>query len=76
MENFKNYIVNFWQTHNYATKCAIIGLLCGLAIVLIGFWKTLFVALCVVIGVAIGKAKDNNVDLKDLAAEILNKFKR
>lgn len=47
-----------------------LGLLFGLLTVLIGFWKTFFVSLCIVIGYIIGKKIDDN----DRVREIINRF--
>lgn len=47
-----------------------LGLLFGLLTVLIGFWKTFFVTICIIVGYVIGK----KIDDTDRVREIVNRF--
>jgi uncharacterized membrane protein len=49
------------------------GLTSGLLIIRYGFWKALFIALCVGIGYYIGKRFDERVNLKEIFLKFLQK---
>jgi len=51
----------------------ILGLVSGWLIIRYGFWKALFVALCMGIGYYIGKRLDEQVDLKEIFLKFLQK---
>jgi len=51
----------------------ILGLTLGLLIIRYGFWKALFIALCVGIGYYIGKRVDEQVNLKEIFLKFLRK---
>ncbi len=43
----------------------ILGLIFAILVVTLGFWKTIFVLACIVIGCYAGRLIDNKVDLKE-----------
>lgn len=49
----------------------ILGLIFGLLTVVLGFWKTFFVALCIAIGYIVGRRLDNDEDFKEWIDKIL-----
>ncbi|MBQ6476345.1 MAG: DUF2273 domain-containing protein [Clostridia bacterium] len=51
----KDKFKNFYRGHKSGVWGACIGLTAGLLFVLIGFWKTIFLLLCVAVGFLIGK---------------------
>ncbi|MDR0287163.1 MAG: DUF2273 domain-containing protein [Clostridiales bacterium] len=64
---YKFYKVHFWSFNG-----SLAGLLIGLSVIFIGFFQTLFIAICVFIGYYIGKQleKDKNF-LRHLLDKIL-----
>ncbi|HUW64312.1 MAG TPA: DUF2273 domain-containing protein [Spirochaetia bacterium] len=62
----------FFGRHRGKVVGVVLGLLFGLLLVTWGFFKTVFVALCVVLGYLIGKRLDDHFDFRD----ILNRFFR
>lgn len=50
----------------------ILGFLFGILVISIGFFKTLFLSLCISLGYIIGKKVDNNEDLIYFIEKILN----
>lgn len=66
-------VLDYLAKHRGKIAGIILGLLFGWLIILYGFLKTFFVALCVVIGYYIGKRADEKYDFKDLLARIFRK---
>jgi len=48
----------------------LIGLKIGLAVILFGFWRTVFIMLCVALGIYIGRLFDRSEGLRSM----LNRF--
>lgn len=67
----KERLLELYSSH----KGEIIGTTCGLIfalfVIFIGFWKTLFIGLCMFIGFYIGKKFSNKEDLFELLDRIL-----
>jgi uncharacterized membrane protein len=51
----------------------ILGLIFAILVVTLGFWKTVFILACIIIGFFIGKVIDNNVDLRDFLDRFLTR---
>lgn len=49
-----------------------LGLVFGLLTVLIGFWKTFFVTICIILGYIIGKKFDDNDRIKETVNKFIN----
>ena len=62
--------LNFISRHKGKTIGIVLGFLFGIFTVKLGFWKTLFIALCITGGFFLGKRFDENYQFKD----ILNRF--
>jgi len=61
-----------WLTlHRGKIIGAATGLALGVSVILFGFFKTLFVAVCVVLGYLAGKQLDDRVDLKERILRLL-----
>nr|WP_255688611.1 DUF2273 domain-containing protein [Tepidanaerobacter sp. GT38] len=60
----------FWQERRREIIGGIVGLIIGIIIITLGFFKTIFVILCTVLGYYIGK----NVDKKDDILNLLDKI--
>ena len=63
LESVKNFVTELFQTHTTRKVGFIAGLLTGAAILLIGFFNTLFIALCGLIGLFAGSRFDSKDDL-------------
>ena len=64
-------IYKFYRMHYYGVNGAIIGLLIGLSFVYIGFFQTLFIALCIFAGYWLGKKIQKD---RDFIKKILDKI--
>jgi len=62
-----------FREHRGKSLGILFGLLFGLLTVLLGFWKTFFVALCISVGYFIGKRIDENGNFRDWVNKILGK---
>lgn len=68
----KQKLLDFYKTHHGGINGAIAGLLLSSAILIIGFWRALFIALCVVLGYYIGKRLSEDKEyIKNLLDRIL-----
>ncbi|KRQ86833.1 hypothetical protein ABG79_01324 [Caloramator mitchellensis] len=68
---WKEYLINFVnQNRGKSLGCAI-GLLFALFVLLIGFFKTIFILICSYIGYYIGRKIDNNEDLSEFFGNLL-----
>jgi len=65
-----DYLQKFWQERRREIIGGIVGLIIGIIIITLGFFKTIFVILCTVLGYYIGK----NVDKKDDILNLLDKI--
>lgn len=60
-----------WEQHSGKIVGATAGLLIGILIITFGFFRTLFVLLCIVAGYIIGKKIDEKEDLMDILDKLL-----
>lgn len=67
MENFswERCIKSLWLYHRGKSIGVLLGLIISLSILLFGFFKTVFIVLCVCVGLFIGNKIDKNDDLYD-----------
>lgn len=61
----KNFVIDLFESHRTRKIGFIAGLLTGVAILTIGFFNTLFIALCGLIGLFAGSRFDSKDDLVD-----------
>lgn len=68
---WKEVILNIF--HNNRGKCigTLIGIIVAIFILIIGFFKTLFIAICAFIGYYIGKKTDNKESIVEIIEKIL-----
>jgi len=59
------------RNHRGKVIGAVVGFIFGLLTVVLGFWKTFFVTLCIAIGYFIGKRMDDNDDFKKWVNKII-----
>ncbi|MCX8129027.1 MAG: DUF2273 domain-containing protein [Clostridia bacterium] len=68
----KEKLLQFYSSHRGGVNGGIIGLIIACAILIIGFFNTLFIAICVGIGYYIGKRLSEDKDyLKNLLDRVL-----
>ncbi len=68
----KEKLLEFYNSHRGGINGALIGLVVASVILLIGFFKALFIALCVGVGYYIGKRISEDKDyLKNLLDRVL-----
>ncbi|MHC1746079.1 MAG: DUF2273 domain-containing protein [Negativicutes bacterium] len=60
-----------WEQHSGKIIGATAGLLIGILIITFGFFRTLFVLLCIIAGFIIGKKIDEKEDLMDILDKLL-----
>ena len=70
-EDMKDFIEAVWKNHRGKFIGTMIGFFIGLSILVFGFFKTLFVLLCAVIGLYIGGKVDNHEDLFRLLEKLV-----
>ena len=63
MEAIKNFVIDLFESHRTRKIGFITGLAAGVAILLIGFFNTMFILLCGTIGLFIGSRFDSKDDL-------------
>ena len=61
---------NIWQDHNGKTVGAIVGMIVGILIIVVGLFNTLFIVACGVCGYVIGK----RVDEEESIVEMIDRF--
>lgn len=66
------FLAQLWENHRNACIGVIVGLLIGLCFVSFGFWKTVVVAICLLIGLLIGRFIDRDGGWKNF----IEHFKR
>ena len=67
----KNFVVDLFESHRTRKFGFLAGLVTGCAILLIGFFNTLFILLCGTIGLFVGSRFDSK---DDLVEKILHKL--
>lgn len=65
LESIKNFVADLFKSHTTRKIGFIAGICTGVAILLIGFFNTLFIALCGLIGLFAGSRFDSKDDLVD-----------
>lgn len=63
LEAIKNFVIDLFESHRTRKIGFITGLITGVAILLIGFFNTLFILLCGTIGLFVGSRFDSKDDL-------------
>ena len=57
LERFLTFV---WEEHRGKTIGVLIGLLAAILFLTFGFWRTLFIIICIVLGYIIGKRIDED----------------
>jgi uncharacterized membrane protein len=67
----KGIFMELWEKHRGKTIGVILGLLFGLFVLALGFWRAIFVCLCIFIGYLAGKMIDEKIDFRELYQRII-----
>lgn len=67
----QEWLLALWQQHSGKIVCCAAGLLFGVLVLTLGFFRTLFLCLCLAGGYVIGKHLDDKEDLLELLDRIL-----
>lgn len=70
----KNFVIDLFEGHRTRKVGLIVGLFTGVAILIIGFFNTLFIALCGLIGLFVGSRFDSKDDLVEKLLMKLDKI--
>lgn len=60
-----------WQHHSGKIVGVTFGFVLGVLIIIFGFFRTLFVLLCVIAGYVVGKRIDEKEDIMDILDKLL-----
>jgi len=60
-----------WHNHRGKLVGTILGIIIGISILLFGFFKTIFIMICGLIGLFVGKRVDEKDDLMDIVEKII-----
>ena len=71
IEAIKSFVIDLFESHRTRKIGFITGLITGVAILILGFFNTLFICLCGVIGLFVGSRFDSK---DDLVEKILHKL--
>ncbi|MCX7903959.1 MAG: DUF2273 domain-containing protein [Caloramator sp.] len=72
---WKEYIIDLFRNHTGKFVGSLLGLLFSIFVLVIGFFKTVFIVICIFFGYYIGKKIDNNENLLNVLQNILNTWK-
>lgn len=66
-----NFWLAMWEHHSGKIVGTLCGLLLGLLFIALGFFKALFVLICMCLGFIVGKRIDQREDILDILDRIL-----
>ncbi len=64
-------LAEIWQNHSGKIIGIISGMLMGIFILVFGFFHTMFVMFCMIVGYVVGKRIDEKEDIMDILGKIL-----
>lgn len=67
----RKMLEEIWQLHSGKIVGVTIGFAIGLLILTFGFFRTLFILLCVIAGYIVGKRIDEKEDIMDILDKLL-----
>ena len=68
---FSEIMQNLWENYRGRLVGAIFGLLIGAMFLILGFFQTIFLLICITAGYLLGKRIDNKEDLMDILDRLL-----
>lgn len=70
---FEKLIFYIFTEHRGKAIGIILGLIASLLFISYGFWRTIFIMLCIALGYFIGKKIDDHADIETWFRNLLNK---
>ncbi|WP_268760479.1 DUF2273 domain-containing protein [Gottschalkia purinilytica] len=67
----KERVISILENHRGKVICSLIGFILAVIILLVGFFKTLFIIACVLVGYYFGSKIDNEENISDILDKIL-----
>lgn len=71
---WKEYLTSFFNNNRAKCICTFIGLLFSVFVLIIGFFKTVFIVLCIIAGYYTGKKIDNNESITESIREFIERI--
>lgn len=68
--DWERLLAEIWQHHMGKAVGVIIGLVFGVLTAALGFWKALFITICIAVGYLIGKRVDENAGFYHLLGRL------
>lgn len=79
-EELREALKGLWQDHRGKTAGTILGIILGTAVLCFGFWHTVFVLCCGIVGLFVGTRLDQGEDilgtLEDKAISLTERFRK
>ncbi|MCR4963598.1 MAG: DUF2273 domain-containing protein [Firmicutes bacterium] len=66
-------ILTFLRDHKWTIVCGCIGLVFALCVITYGFWRALFICLCIAAGIFLGKKLDEKWNISESLNQIFKK---
>lgn len=60
-----------WQNHRGKLVGTVLGIVIGASIMIFGFFKTVFILVCGLVGLFVGKRVDDKDDFRDIIERII-----
>jgi uncharacterized membrane protein len=67
----KEKLLELYNNHKYEIIGSIIGALFGIFVIIIGFWKAIFIGICTFAGYFIGRKLSNKEELVEFLDRVL-----
>lgn len=71
MDEIKSLLKLSWENHRGKLMGTILGVVLGAAIMIFGFFQTVFILFCGLIGLFVGKKVDDQEDFKQFVERII-----
>lgn len=71
MDEVKALLKDSWENHRGKFLGTLLGMILGTSIMIFGFFKTVFVLFCGLIGLFVGKKVDDQEDFKNFVEKII-----
>ncbi len=62
-QDYKEIFMSLWETHKARMVGVLVGLAIGVLFLTIGFWRTVFLLICMGVGYWVGQKIDHKEDL-------------
>ncbi|MCL2817471.1 MAG: DUF2273 domain-containing protein [Clostridiales bacterium] len=66
------FLANLWDNHRGKIIGVLVALFFGIIVLSFGFWKTLFLLACILVGLFIGYHIDAKINIKETLGKFFN----